>query len=107
MKRFLIVLLAVLPTAAMANPTAMLCLFKPLNARFNIVVKDGEDMIQWEGKGFQAVVAVFEDPYLTIKQYGTSATFKAVIDAKSMNGYGGIVPFTGKATEGDIICAWD
>lgn len=72
-----------------------------------MVAKGDQDMIQWESKGFQAVVAEFEEPYLTIKQYGSTATFKAVIDVKQLRGYGGIIPFKGEKTEGSIICAFD
>lgn len=109
MKRLLIAILALLPSAVNAAPssTALMCLFKPFNLRFNLLTKDEQDVIQWESKPFQAVVATFEKNYLTVKQYGSTATFKAVIDIKIMKGYGGIFPFSGDPTEGEIICAVD
>lgn len=111
MKRVLIAFLMALPTAAIAaqqtTPTALMCFYKPLNLRFNIVTKDEQDMIQWESRSFQAVIFEYKKPYMTIKQYGTSATFKAVIDSTTLIGYGGITLFEGKSTEGEIVCAWD
>lgn len=84
-----------------------MCFFKPLGMRFNIVEKNGQDMIQWDGDSFQAVMAEFEDPYLTIRQYASAATFKAVIDIRQMKGYGNVTLFKGEKAEGEIICAFD
>lgn len=107
MKRVLLAFLLILPTAAMASPTALICLYKPLGMRFNLVNEKGIDMIQWDSNPFQAVILTVDDKYLTIKQYGTTATFKAVIDVKTLRGYGGIGLFSGEKTEGEIICATD
>lgn len=108
MRRTLIAISVLFVTSAQAAaPTALMCLFKPLTLRFNLVSIDNQDMIQWESSGFQAVVATFDKRYLTVKHYAPSATFKAVIDMQSMQGYGGILTFKGENSEGDIICAVD
>lgn len=107
MKWILIAIATLMPVNQAAASTAMVCLFKPLTMRFNLLVKNGHDMIQWEGGAFQAVVVEFEKPYMTVKHYASSATFKAVIDINNMRGYGGIKTYAGDASEGDIICALD
>lgn len=107
MRWIVITLAMMLPSTVWASNAAMMCLFKPLTLRFNLIGKDGNDLIQWESNAFQVVDAEFKEPYLTIKQYGTTATFKAVIDVNQMKGYGGISKFDGKKTEGEIICAFD
>jgi hypothetical protein len=107
MRWIAVALVMMLPSKAWAEASAMMCLFKPLNLRFNMISKNGQDMIQWESNAFQVVDADFKEPYLTIKQYGTTATFKAIVDVSQMKGYGGISQFDGKKTEGEIICAFD
>lgn len=108
MRRTLIAIsvLFAIPAQA-AESTALMCLFKPLTLRFNLVTVSGQDMIQWESSGFQAVVATVEEHYLTVRHYAPSATFKAVIDIETMQGYGGITTFNGEKSEGSIICAPD
>jgi hypothetical protein len=105
MVRILALLLVLIPSAVQAS--ALVCLFKPLSLRFNLISKNGDDMIQWESSGFQVVDAEFKEPYLTVKHYASSATFKAVIDVNKMQGYGGISTFKGEKSEGEIICALD
>lgn len=107
MKWVLLALLLVLPIAAKAEPTALVCLYEPLKMRFNLVNKNGIDMIQWEGNAFQAVVLTVDEKFLTIKHYGSTAIFKAIVDIKTLQGYGGIFLFSGDKTEGAIICATD
>lgn len=107
MKKVLLALLLVLPTVARAEPTALMCLFEPLNFRFNLVNKNGVDMIQWEGSPFQAVVINSDGKYLTVHQYANTATFKAVIDIQTLKGYGAAHLFSGEDMEGRIICATD
>lgn len=107
MKRVLIAALMVLPTAAKAEVTALMCLLEPAAARFNLINKNGVDMIQWDSNPFQAVVLNNDGKYLIIKQYGSTATFKAVIDINTLKGYGGVFPFKGEKIEGNIICATD
>lgn len=107
MKWVVLALSMLVPTAAYSEATALLCLYKPLGMRFDLVNKDGVDMIQWDSNPFQAVVVTVDSKYLTLKQYGHTATFKAVIDVKSLRGYGGIGLFSGEQTEGEIICATD
>lgn len=99
--------LALMPISVSAAPTALMCFFKPLKARFNLITKDNQDMIQWESSNFQAIVTTNEDKFLVVRQYGATATFKAAIDVSSGVGYGIVSPFTGKPVEGDIICAAD
>ena len=105
--KILIALLIAFPTAAKAEATALMCLLEPVAIRFNLVNKNGIDMIQWDSNPFQAVVLTVDDKYLTVKQYGPTATFKAIIDIKTLQGYGGIMPFKGEKIEGKIICATD
>ena len=107
MSRLIAIVLALLPTVALASPSAMMCLYKPLNLRFNMIAKNGSDMIQWESMPFQVVDAEFKEPYLSIRQYGATATFKAVIDVNQMKGYGSTSQFSGEKSEGEIICAFD
>lgn len=107
MRKVLLAILMLLPTAANAEVSALLCLFEPAALRFNIINQNGTDLIQWSDKPFQAVVLNVDDKYLTIKQYGTTATFKAVVDIKTLKGYGGVFPFKGEKIEGGVICATD
>lgn len=107
MKKVLLALLLVLPTAAKAEPSALMCLFEPLKLRFNLVNKNGIDLIQWEGNPFTAVVLTVDDQYLTVRQYANTATFKALIDIKTLSGYGAAHLFSGEDVDGKIICATD
>lgn len=107
MKKVLLALLMVLPVTAKAGDSALMCLFEPTATRFNVINQNGIDMIQWESNPFQAVVLTVDDKYLTIKQYGSTATFKALVDIKTLNGYGEISPFKGEKFSGKIICALD
>lgn len=111
MKKVLLALLMVLPTVAWAaevnDQKALVCLYKPMNFRFNLVNNNGFDMIQWEGGPFQAVVLNVDEKYLTVKHYAKTATFKAVIDIKTLNGWGSISLYSGEKSDGEIICAVD
>lgn len=107
MKKVLLALLMVLPTAAKAEPTALLCLFEPLKLRFNLINDKGIDFIQWGSNPLQAVVLTADEKYLMVKQYANTATFKAVIDIKTLNGWGATHLFSGEDVDGKIICATD
>jgi predicted membrane-bound spermidine synthase len=100
-----IIVAAFMLFASQASAKALLCFFKSSGERFNLVTIDGADYIQWGSNKFEAVVSSFEDPYLTITQYGYSGTFNMVLDARRGIGYGGVVTFDGKGLEGDILCA--
>lgn len=106
MKWLLVAVSVLWPISASASD-AFVCLFKPLKLRFNLLMKNGQDMIQWESAGFQAVVVEFENPMMVIKHYAPSATFKAVVDVSKMQGYGEINTFAGEKSGGEIICALD
>ena len=109
MKKVLLALLLVLPTVAYAveDQKALVCLYKPMNFRFNLVNSNGIDMIQWEGSPFQAVVLNVDEKYLSVKHYAKTATFKALIDIKTLLGWGEISLYSGEKTQGEIICAVD
>lgn len=111
MKRVLLALLMVLPTAALAtqpeDQKALVCLYKPMNFRFNLVNNNGIDMIQWEGAPFQAVVLNVDEKYLSVKHYAKTATFRALIDIKTLIGWGEISLYSGEKSQGEIICAVD
>lgn len=108
MKRALIAIWALLATPVhAATPTALLCLFEPLSMRFNLFTKDGQDVIQWETSAFQGVVINVSDGYFVVKHYASTATFKAVINVKTLQGYGVVETFKGESSKGGIICAAD
>lgn len=100
-----IIVAALMLFAGQASAGAFVCFFKKTGERFNLVSIDGADYIQWGTNKFEAVVSKFEDPYLTITQYGYTGTFNMVLNARKGVGYGGVVAFDGKGVEGDILCA--
>lgn len=85
--------------------TALACLFKPSGERFNLVSMGTDNFIQWGSGKFEGVIAKFDNPYLTVTQFGYSGTFRMVYDATKGMGYGGVQAFDGKKFEGEIICA--
>lgn len=92
-------------TSANAAGTALVCLFKPSGERFNLVSMNGKNYIQWGSGDFEAIVASFESPYLTVTQYGYKGTFRMIYNAPTGTGYGGVKSFDGKGVEGEILCA--
>lgn len=111
MKKIFLAFLLALPTVAWAaeanDQKALVCLYKPMNFRFNLVNNKGIDMIQWEGGPFQAVVLNLDEKYLSVKHYANTATFRALIDPKTLIGWGEISLYSGEKTQGEIICAVD
>lgn len=107
MKWIVVAIATLLPINQAMASTALVCLFKPLSLRFNVIENNNQQMIQWDGGAFQAVVVNFEKPYLTIEHYASTATFKALIDVSVMKGYGSIKMYSGEKSEGEIVCAFD
>lgn len=105
MRYIIIALLALLPSAAYAKMTALVCVFKPTKERFNIISREGNDFIQWGQGPFSAVNSSLDEGFLVIAQYGETATFRMVWDPKTGQGYGGVVSFDNKEVKGEIICA--
>ena len=105
MRYLVFALLALFPSVAHAQMTALVCLFTPTKERFNIISRDGGDFIQWGQGPFSAVNSSLDEGYLVIAQYGEKATFRMVWDPKTGNGYGGVVGYDNKELKGDIVCA--
>lgn len=102
-----LIIAALLITTAQASmaETALVCLFKPTNERFNLVSIEQDNYIQWGTGKFEGVVAKFEKPYLTVTQYGYTGTFRMIYDATKGMGYGGVIDYEGKEVKGEILCA--
>lgn len=105
MRTLIVAAILAFTTQAHAAATALACLFKPTGERFNLVSIDQDNFIQWGNGKFEGIVAKFDNPYLTVTQYGYSGTFRMVYDATKGMGYGGVKAFSGKEMEGEILCA--
>jgi len=105
MRKIIVAALALFASQASAKDTALVCVFKATGERFNLVSIEGADYIQWGTGKFEGIVSKFENPYLTVTQYGQMGTFRMVYDAPKGVGYGGVVSFDGKEMEGEILCA--
>lgn len=105
LKKLCVAMILIAYSSAAKSEVALVCLFKPSGERFNLVSMNGKNYIQWGSSDFEAVVADFSDPYLTVTQYGYKGTFRMVYDAPKGLGYGGVKGFDGKGVEGEILCA--
>lgn len=104
MRIILGIYLLLMAPQAWAGGAALVCVFKPSGDRFNLVTVDDVDYIQWENGKLEEVISKFENPNLSITQFGSEKTFNLFYNAKVGLGYGGYIDFNGKEIKGTVQC---
>jgi hypothetical protein len=88
--------------------TEMNCVMLDNSQRFDLINDDGRTAIRWDNGPWHPVTIEFKEQanVLTVIQIASDGTFRMMVDAKTLEGYGQTRFSNGKVREGRLLCRW-